>query len=244
MWRVLAAGIAALSIAAGLSGCSGAGLLIGVRAGQPGLAERQPSGGWSGFDIAVAHYVARQLGYRNDQIRYTTDLAEADLVMGPAREPYVGPYLVAAKDILVRVRDRDRTLKDLAGGMVCGTRADTLGLSGRFGAAWRAEHLAEANVPAACGPLLADRRTDAIIADAPVLAGLSAQYPGRFRLVGRPLAQERYGIGLSERTESWRGEIEDALRQMFDDGSWHRAVIDYLGELATQYEMPPALEKR
>ncbi len=26
--------------------------------------------------------------------------------------------------------------------------------------------------------------------------------------------------------------------------SWHRAVIDYLGELATQYEMPPALEKR
>ncbi|GIH26649.1 glutamate-binding protein [Acrocarpospora phusangensis] len=216
--------------------------MIGVRAGQPGLVDKLPGGGWAGFDIAVAHYVARELGYRDDQIRYTFDPEEADLTLGAVGGRYAGPYLVTTKDLLVRAQDVG-TLRRLRSAHVCGTRADLAPLIKRFGEAWQNVFVAEANVPAACGPLLADRSIDAIIADAPVLAGLAAQHPGRFRLLGRDLSEVRYGIRVAPNAVGLRDDVEDALRQMYEDGSWHRALIDYLGLLATRYLSPPVLEK-
>ncbi|GAA0978994.1 glutamate ABC transporter substrate-binding protein [Acrocarpospora macrocephala] len=239
MWRVVVLGMAAVFLTA----CGGSGsLVIGVRAGQPGLVDKLPGGGWAGFDIAVAHYVARELGYRDDQIRYTFDAGEADLSLGAVGGRYAGPYLVTTKDLLVRTQEL-RTLRALRSARVCGTRADVAPLVERFGTTWQNVFVAEANVPAACGPLLADRRIDAIIADAPVLAGISAQYPGRFRFLGRDLAEVRYGIRLAPNAIGLRDDVEEALRTMYEDGSWHRAVIDYLGLLATRYLSPPVLEK-
>jgi glutamate transport system substrate-binding protein len=77
------------------------------------------------------------------------------------------------------------------------------------------------------------------VADAPVLAGLAAQYPGRFRFAGKPLSTERYGIGTA--SAGLRDQVNEALRHMFDDGTWKQAVIDYLGVLATRYTSPPSL---
>jgi glutamate transport system substrate-binding protein len=224
-----------------LAGCgTGGDLVVGVRSGHPGLVDRRPDGTYTGFDIAVATYVARELGYRDDQVVYTADTATADLVLGPVTpgRTSAGPYLVTTEDILVRVHDMSiRGPRDLATRRVCGTRDSGRALTRRLGAAWKSAHLAEANVPAACVPLLADGRMDAIVADAPVLAGIDAQYPGRFRIVGRSLAEERYGIAL--RDPGMRTEVDDALRRMFEDGSWNRAVIEHLGILAARYPQPP-----
>lgn len=230
--------------AAFLAGCGNAGtLVVGVRAGYPGLVTRLPDGGFTGFDIAIAHDVARRLGYRDDQIVYTDDTAGADLVVGSGGPRYVaGPYLVTSTDILVRAGDLSiRGTRDLARKRVCATDASARRLVGRFGVKWKSAFLAEANVPAACAPLLADGRTDAIVADAPVLAGLEGQYPGRFRFSGKPLSAEKYGIAAG--SASLRDQVDEALRHMFDDGTWNQAVIDYLGVLATRYTSPPALEK-
>ncbi|MEW9531513.1 transporter substrate-binding domain-containing protein [Microbispora sp. NPDC049125] len=230
-----------------LTGCgNGGSLVVAVRPGQPGLVTRQPDGSFTGFDIAVAHYVARELGYRDDQIAYTLDPAGADLVFGAsgqAARPYVaGPYLVTSSDILVRAGDLSiRRVRDLARKRVCATRASSKPLVTRFGTRWKAFFLAEANVPAACAPLLADGRTDAVVADAPVLAGLTSLYPGRFRFSGRPLTTERYGVAAE--SAALRDQVDEALRHMFDDGTWKRAVIDYLGVLATRYSSPPALDR-
>jgi glutamate transport system substrate-binding protein len=230
---------------ASLLGCGldGGTLVVGVRAGQPGLATRLPNGGYTGFDIAVSHYVARRLGYRDDQIRYTLDPAQADIVVGGSSPgPVAGPYLVTSTDILVRAGDLSiRGVHDLTRKRVCATNASSRPLVKRFGTRWRGVFLAEANVPAACAPLLADGRTDAIVADAPVLAGLAAQYPGRFRFSGKPLSVQKYGIAAG--SPALRDRIDEALRHMFEDGTWNRAVIDYLGVLATRYTSPPALEK-
>jgi glutamate transport system substrate-binding protein len=229
-----------------LAGCGNdGGLVIGVRAGRPGLVTRLPDGRFTGFDIAVAQYVARELGYRDDQIGYTFDPARADLVVGdplPASSRYVaGPYLVTSTEILVRTGDLTITrLHDLARKRVCATKDDSRTMVGKFGAKWKAVFLAQANVPAACAPLLADGRTDAIVADAPVLAGLQAQYPGRFRFAGRPLTTKTYGIGTGSAAQ--RDQVNDALRHMFDDGTWKQAVIDHLGVLATRYGSPPPLD--
>ncbi|GII55075.1 glutamate-binding protein [Planotetraspora thailandica] len=238
-----------------LAGCGmdGGTLVIGVRTGEPGLVTRLPDGRLSGFDIAVATYVARELGYRDDQISYTGDPAQADIVIGaydspgtgghPAARPaahVAGPYLVTTTDILVRAQDLSISgARDLVQKRVCATGESSKPLVDRFGKKWRDVFLARANVPAACAPLLADGRTDALVADAPVLAGLEAQYPGRFRFSGKPLVARKYGIATS--SDGMRDRVNDALRHMFDDGTWRKALIDYLGVLATRYTSPPAL---
>lgn len=240
---VLLTGVA--MTAALLTGCGNSGtLVIAVRQGQPGLVTPLPDGTVSGFDIAVARYVARELGYRDNQIVYTDRADQADLVLGTMGSPglrnVAGPYLVTSVDILVRTGDLTiRKLRDLARRRVCATSVSAKPLIRAFGAGWKDAFLAEANVPAACAPLLADGRIDAIVADAPVLAGLAAQYPGRFRFSGRPLTTQRYGIGTG--SAALRDRVNDALRHMFDDGTWKRAVIDHLGVLATRYTSPPAL---
>ncbi|WP_067178580.1 transporter substrate-binding domain-containing protein [Microtetraspora niveoalba] len=242
--RRVAALLAGLSlVCASLTACGKGGVLVvGVRVGYPGLVVRLPENGYTGFDIAVARYVARELGYSLGQIAYTGDLAGADMVVGTTDAPdAAGPYLVTGSDLLVRARDLSIAgPKDLRRRRVCGTVADAAPLVRRFGPAWKAAFLAEANVPAACAPLLAKGTIDAIVADAPVLVGLDAQYPGRFRLCGRSIAVHRYGIGV--RTGGTREEIDAALRRMFDDGSWNRAVIRYLGVLAARYTSPPPLD--
>jgi len=242
VWRGVA--LVTCLVAAFLAGCGigGGPLVIGVRQGQPGLVTRLPDGRYSGFDIAVATYVARELGYRDDQITYTYDPTLADIVIGPdGPGPVAGPYLVTSTDILVRAGDLSiNGVGDLTRKRVCATRASAKPLVARFGTKWRDVFLAEANVPAACAPLLADGRIDAIVADAPVLAGLEAQYPSRFRFSGRPLVPQRYGIATG--SAALRDQVDDALRHMFDDGTWKQAVIDYLGVLATRYTTPPALE--
>ncbi|GLW97961.1 transporter substrate-binding domain-containing protein [Microtetraspora sp. NBRC 16547] len=242
MRRVAALLLGLSMVGASLTSCGrGGSLIVGVRVGYPGLVTRLPDEGYTGFDIAVAQYVTRELGYRDGQITYTGDLAEADIVIGTtdARDA-AGPYLVTSSDLLVRAGDLTISKpKDLRRRRVCGTVADAAPLVRRFGAAWKAAFLAEGNVPAACAPLLAKGKIDAIVADAPVLVGLDAQYPGRFRLCGDSISTSWYGIHA--RSGGTREEIDAALRRMFDDGAWNRAVISYLGVLAARYTTPPKL---
>ncbi|MBP2702732.1 transporter substrate-binding domain-containing protein [Microbispora sp. RL4-1S] len=245
MWRVVAV-VSCLAAAFLTTSCGDdGGLVIAVQPGRPGLVTRLPDGSFAGFDIAVAQYVARDLGYRDDQLHYTLDPAGADLVLGApigrAPGPVAGPYLVTSTEVLVRAGDLSITrIRDLARKRVCGTAGSSRRLVARFGDTWKKLFLAQANVPAACAPLLTDGRTDAIVAEAPVLAGLEAQYPGRFRFSGRPLESDRYGIRTA--SPGLRDQVNEALRHMFDDGTWKRAVIDHLGVLATRYASPPALD--
>ncbi|NED84466.1 transporter substrate-binding domain-containing protein, partial [Streptomyces sp. SID11233] len=52
------------------SGGSGGGkkITIGIKVDQPGLGQKLPSGEYAGFDVDVARYVAKALGYKTNQI--------------------------------------------------------------------------------------------------------------------------------------------------------------------------------
>lgn len=54
------------------SGSSGGGgkIKIGIKYDQPGLGLKEPDGSFSGFDVDVATYVAKQLGYEPNQIDF------------------------------------------------------------------------------------------------------------------------------------------------------------------------------
>ncbi|MEU9887432.1 transporter substrate-binding domain-containing protein [Sphaerisporangium sp. NPDC051011] len=246
----LPAGLVAALIAAPalLAGCGGGHgtLVIGVHPGRPGLSDLSASGGYAGFEIEVAGYVARRLGYRDDQVRYVAVPASppADLTMGeplPADGPgpasVAGPYLVSGEDILAGAGDMSvRRLRDLTQKRVC--TASPGPLVARFGAAWQRAFLTVSTLEE-CARRLASGRVHAVTGEAAVLAGFAARSPEAVRLVGHTFARQAYGIAVAR--DDLRAGVDDALRAMFDDGAWRRAVIRHLGALAGKYPSPPAL---
>src|SRR5947207_2578782 len=74
-------------------------LTIGIRFDQPGLSERTIDGRFTGFDVDVARYVARELGVDAEDItwRETTSAArETDLTSGVA-DLVVAAYSITDK---------------------------------------------------------------------------------------------------------------------------------------------------
>src|ERR1700738_5699993 len=71
--RIAAAVALAIALPFSTTACGGGGgggnkIVIGTKFDQPGLGLKNPDGTMSGFDVDVAKYVAKQLGYNEDQI--------------------------------------------------------------------------------------------------------------------------------------------------------------------------------
>src|SRR3954451_19626335 len=103
------------------SGSSGGGKIkVGIKFDQPGLGLKQPDGSFAGFDVDVATYVAKQLGYQPDQLQFVETksadrenaLARGDVkfiaatssINGERKQKVdsTGPYLLAHQDLLVK----------------------------------------------------------------------------------------------------------------------------------------------
>lgn len=57
-----------------------------------------------------------------------------------------------------------------------------------------------------------------------ILAGLAAEEgSGAMKVVGNPFSEERYGVGIPEGSDQCQA-INDALTDMFEDGSWQEAL--------------------
>ena len=95
---------------------------IGVASDQPGLGVWH-NGGYSGFDVDVARYVAKALGYADKQIVFKSvtprsrvsmlESAQVDMVVSSfgiterheSAVTMTGPYLIVRQDLLVRAAD-------------------------------------------------------------------------------------------------------------------------------------------
>src|SRR4051794_4839542 len=119
-------------------------LVIGVKADQPGLGLRTPDGGFSGFDIEIAKYVAKSLGVEAKDITFKetvsanreaflqqgqVDMVVATYSITDARKQkvsFAGPYFVAGQDLLVRADDTALTGPDtLNGKKLCSVAGST-----------------------------------------------------------------------------------------------------------------------
>ncbi|MDT5063902.1 MAG: glutamate transport system substrate-binding protein, partial [Mycobacterium sp.] len=76
-FRVAAAVALAVALPMSLAACGGGGsggggdtIVIGTKFDQPGLGLKNPDGTMSGFDVDVAKYVAKELGYAEDKIEW------------------------------------------------------------------------------------------------------------------------------------------------------------------------------
>ncbi|MDH6222175.1 glutamate ABC transporter substrate-binding protein [Streptomyces pseudovenezuelae] len=263
---VLALGLAATACGSsdddsdsGSSASSGGGgkIKVGIKYDQPGIGLKEPDGSFSGFDVDVATYVAKQLGYEPNQIDWVeTKSADRETAISrgdvkfiaasysinderKAKVDFAGPYLLAHQDLLVKTDSDISKGTDLNGKKLCSVTGSTSAQNIHDTIAPKAQ-LKEYSGYSECIAALQNGAVDAVTTDDSILAGFAAQdkYKGQFKLAGLKLSNENYGIGLKKGDSATLGKINDALTKMVSDGSWQKAVDANFGP--ANYKNDPA----
>jgi glutamate transport system substrate-binding protein len=269
--KVTAASATVLALALTATACggdddssdSGSGggkkITIGIKFDQPGLGQKTPDG-YSGFDVDVATYVAKKLGYTEDQIEWKesksadretmlqrgdVDFIAATYSITPKREAkvdFAGPYLLAHQDVLLRADDdKIKAPEDLNDAKLCSVTGSTSAQNVKDKLAPKAQ-LQPYPTYSACLPGLQNGAIDALTTDDSILAGYAsqAQFKGKFKLGGFKLTNENYGIGVKKGSDL-KNKINDALEAMVADGSWKKAVDANLGPANYKNEQAPKI---
>ncbi|GGU34633.1 glutamate ABC transporter substrate-binding protein [Streptomyces coeruleorubidus] len=233
---------------------------VGIKYDQPGLGLKEPDGSFSGFDVDVATYVAKELGYEPNQIEWVETksadrenaLSRGDVKMIAAtysitderkqKVDFAGPYLLAHQDLLVK-KDSDITkATDLNEKKLCSVAGSTSAQNVRDDFAPKAQ-LSERGGYSECLSALQSGGVDALTTDDSILAGYAAQeqYKGQFKLAGLKLSNENYGIGVKKGDKATLDKINTALEKMVSDGSWDKAVKENFGPANYKNEPAPKI---
>ncbi|MFE0455118.1 glutamate ABC transporter substrate-binding protein [Streptomyces sp. NPDC058914] len=271
--KVTAASAAVLALALSATACgsddkdsgngSGGGgdkIKVGIKYDQPGLGLKEPDGSFSGFDVDVATYVAKELGYEANQIQFVETksadrenaLARGDVKFIVAtysinderkqKVDFAGPYLLAHQDLLVKADSKIAAGEDLNGKNLCSVTGSTSAQNVRDKIAPKA-NLREQGGYSECIAALQSGAVDAVTTDDSILAGFAAQdkYKGQFKLVGEHLSNENYGIGVKKGDKETVDKINAALEKMVDDKSWQKAVDENFGPANYKNEQAPKI---
>lgn len=237
-------------------------LTVGIKFDQPGLGQKTGDKTFAGFDVDVARYVAKELGVHPGNVTFVeaqsaeretlleqgkVDLVAATYSISDARKKkvdFAGPYFVAGQSLLVR-----KTTSDITGPeslnqsdwRLCSVKGSTPAEKVKQSYA-KSVTLREFPSYPECLVALenADDPVDAVTTDDVILAGYAAGQPDKFKLVGKPFSQERYGVGL-RKGDARRDKVTAALRKMVSDGSWKRSVEENIGKSGYKIPEPPAV---
>ena len=195
-------------VATACGGGSGGGdsdkIVIGTKFDQPGLGMKNPDGSMSGFDVDVATYVAKELGYSPDQIEWKeSPSAQRETLISNDQVEYIvatysitdsrkekvdfaGPYLLTGQSLLVRDDNTDITgAESLQNNKkLCSVTGSTP--AQRIKDKYPGVQLQQYDTYSACVEALKNGAIDAVTTDEVILAGYAAQNPGTFKIVGKP----------------------------------------------------------
>src|ERR1700742_3076893 len=265
--RVAAAVALAIALPFSATACGGGGgggggggdtIVIGTKFDQPGLGLKNPDGTMSGFDVDVAKYVAKQLGFNEDKIEWKESpsgqretLIQNDQVkyivatysITDARKEkvdFAGPYLLTGQSLLVRSDNTDITGPESLQNnkKLCSVSGSTP--AQRIKDKYPGVQLQQYDTYSACVEALKNGAVDAVTTDEVILAGYAAQSPGVFKIVGKPFSTEDYGIGLKKDDKELCNKITDAIKKMESDGAWKAAWDKNLGPAGLTAPTPPA----
>ncbi|NEC69153.1 glutamate ABC transporter substrate-binding protein [Streptomyces sp. SID9727] len=271
--KVTAASAAVLALALTATACgsddkddsagSGGGkkITIGIKIDQPGIGLKTPDGKFTGFDVDVATYVAKELGYDAENIEFKetksadreTAISRGDVKFIVAsysitderlqKVDFAGPYLLAHQDILVRADDDSfKKPEDLNNKKLCSVAGSTSAQNVHDKLAPKAQ-LLEYGGYSECLTGLENKAVDALTTDDSILAGYASQdaNKGKFKLAGFKMTNENYGIGLKKGDADLKKKINDALTKMVKDGSWDKAVETNFGPAGYKNEAAPKI---
>ncbi|WFE26227.1 transporter substrate-binding domain-containing protein [Solwaraspora sp. WMMD791] len=220
-----------------------------------------------GFDVEVARYIARSLGFEGDQsiqwVPLTTEQrveflrsGKVDIVVASfsitddrAKDVgFAGPYLITTPEVLVlkEYADEIQTIPDLrkkeyavcvAGGST--TQGMLKELSVPVG---------EADSPSDCRDGLLDGKFQAMVSDETILAGFLSEHPTEFELVDMPFGvEEALGIGVPLEDENLRDLVAYFLAKSYEQSqrgeatAWQTAYITTLGNWLGEAQQPPPI---
>jgi len=241
-------------------------LVVGTKYDQLGFGQQNPTTSKvEGFDVEIAKLVAvaifggdtksvegkiefvetvsknRQPFIQDGKV----DIVAATYTINEDRKKVVdfaGPYFVAKQDIMVKSDDSSiKTVADLNGKKACTVKGSTSDTNVR-NLAPRAE-VSLFDGYSQCGEALRDGRVQAVITDAPILAGLVSKSDRAFKLVEAPFSEEPYGIGLKKGDDVFRNFINDRLEEIYGNGEWKAAFDSTLGALGLKSEAPPKVDR-
>lgn len=270
--KTLAVGgtVAALSLSlAACGGGSGSGsggddkIAIGIKYDQPGLGLQEGSN-YTGFDVEVAKYVAKELGYAEDKIEFkqTPSAQRESMIEGgqvklifatysitdtrKEKVSFAGPYFIAGQDLLVRADDSSITGPDsLTGKKLCSVTGSTP--AQKIADKYPGVDLSQQDTYSKCVTALAAGSLDAVTTDNVILAGYAAQeqYKGKLKVVGKPFTTERYGIGLKKGDTELCTKVNTAVTKMIDSGDWEKALAETVGKSGFTHDAktnPPKMD--
>lgn len=248
--RIMRAAVAAVCTVACVLSVSACGaddeagkIRIGIKFDQPGLGFKK-SGTYVGFDVDVAKYIAKSLGYSEDQIIWKeapskqreamlqngdVDMILATYSITDERKKavdFAGPYFVAGQDLMVRANDDSiKGPQDLNGKRLCSVTGSTSAkvVKDRFA---KEVQLMEQPGYAECATALLSGIVDAVTTDDIILAGLASASRGKLKVVGKPFTEEYYGVGIKKDAGSkeFATKINAAIEEMEKTGEWERAI--------------------
>ncbi|UUU25336.1 glutamate ABC transporter substrate-binding protein [Streptomyces sp. DSM 40750] len=242
------------------TGSGGDTIKIGIKFDQPGIGQKTADGDYTGFDVDVATYVAKELGYDADQIEWKeaksadretmlergdVDFIAASYSINDERDKkvdFAGPYLLAHQDILIRADDNSITKpEDLNEKNLCSVAGSTSAQNVKDKIAPKA-NLQTYGGYSECLTGLENKAVDALTTDDSILAGYAAQeqFKGKFKLAGFKLSNENYGIGVQEGSDL-KAKINTALEKMVSDKSWDEAVKANFGPANYKNEPAPKI---
>ncbi|MFD5630162.1 MULTISPECIES: glutamate ABC transporter substrate-binding protein [unclassified Streptomyces] len=245
------------------SGSSSSGgskkITVGIKFDQPGIGQKTPDG-YAGFDVDVATYIAKELGYSEDQIEWKesksadretmlqrgdVDFIAASYSINEERQAkvdFAGPYLLAHQDVLIRADDDSiKSPEDLNSKKLCSVTGSTSAQNVKEKLAPKAQ-LQEYPTYSACLTGLQNGAIDALTTDDSILAGYASQeaFKGKFKLGGFKMTNENYGIGVKKGSDL-KAKINTALEKMVADKAWDKAVTDNFGPANYKNEPAPKI---
>ncbi|MFD9780748.1 glutamate ABC transporter substrate-binding protein [[Kitasatospora] papulosa] len=271
--KVTAASAAVLALALTATACGsedkddaagsdgGGKITIGIKIDQPGLGLKTPDGKFAGFDVDIATYVAKELGYDAKNIEFVetksadreTAIERGDVKFIAAtysinderlqKVDFAGPYLLAHQDVLVRADDKTiKSPEDLNSKNLCSVTGSTSAKNVKDKLAPKAQ-LQNYGGYSECLTGLENKAVDALTTDDSILAGYAAQdaHKGKFKLAGFKMTNENYGIGLKKGDADLKKKIDAALTKMVSDGSWDKAVEANFGPANYKNEPAPKI---
>jgi len=260
-----------LAVAAGallalpLAACGGGGdsaggdagqggkVVIGVKFDQPGLGLKEGDKN-TGFDVEVARYVAKELGYTDVEFKESPSAQRETLLQSgqvkmifatysitddrKQKVSFGGPYFIAGQDLLVKADNTDITGPDsLNGKKLCSVTGSTSAKKVQDQFADKVQ-LQEYDTYSKCVEALNTGGIEAVTTDNVILAGFAAQpqYQGKLKVVGKPFSTEKYGVGIKKGDTDLCTKINTALEKMVSDGSWEKALNQTVGASGFKYD--------
>ncbi len=225
---------------------AGGPVTIGIKFDQPGLGQKVGND-YQGFDVEVARYVAKDLGYSDVNFVESPSAQRETLIQSgqvkmifatysitddrKEKVSFGGPYFVAGQDLLVKSDNTDITGPDsLNGKKLCSVTGSTSAAKVKETFA-NTVQLQNYDTYSKCVEALNSGRIDAVTTDDVILAGFAAQsqYQGKLKVVGKTFSTENYGVGIKKGDTALCQQINTSISKMISDGSWQQALDDTVG---------------